>query len=81
MKTRRAHVDRYLNGLGVALSSSESLSEKQLRRVYEIFAVLNVPAEQRVRFLTLVSRPSRIDRIRLPSWDDDCWRVSFARML
>ena len=79
MKTRRAHVDRYLNGLGVALSSSESLSEKQLRRVYEIFAVLNVPAEQRVRFLTLVSRPSRIDRIRLPSWDDDCWRVSFAK--
>jgi hypothetical protein len=79
MKFNRAQADRYLNGLGVALSSSEALSEKQLRRVYEIFAVLNAPAEQRVRFLRLLSRASPTRRITLPRWDDESWRISFAK--
>jgi hypothetical protein len=74
-----AQVERYLNGLGAALSSSEALSEKQLRRVYEIFAVLNVSAEQRLRFLRILSRTSPVRRIKLPRWDDESWRTSFAK--
>jgi hypothetical protein len=79
MKPKRAQVDRYLSGLGVALSSSEPLSEKQLRRVYEIFAVLNVSAEQRLWFLRRLSRASPIRRITLSRWDDDNWRISFVK--
>jgi hypothetical protein len=79
MKPKRAQVNRYLKGLGVALNSSEALSEKQLRRAYEIFAVLKVPADQRLRFLRLLSRASRARRITLPRWDDDSWRISFAK--
>jgi hypothetical protein len=72
-------VERYLDGLAAVLGASETLSESHLRRVYAIFAVLNVPPEPRLRFLKRLSRSSRGKRITLPRWEDDRWRFSFAK--
>ena len=62
-KPNTKHTERYLNGLAAVLSVSGVLTEGQLRRVYEVFAVLNVPRALRVQFLRQLSQPPRARRM------------------